>query len=125
MSHEQTNNERVVILWLSGIRLADIRSLPDVTALLERGALVELDPAPITGPLAQHYQVFSGKSPASFGFFDTLVARNYAVTKETTGRGSAPKLLPDLLRSVGWTVRYEETQPSGLVSRMQGLTQVA
>ena len=125
MSNEEKGLDKAVVLWLSGARLAEIRALPEVAILLEHGALVELDPAPITGPLAQHYQVFSGKSPASFGFFDTLVARNYAVTKETTGRGSAPKLLPDLLRSVGWTVRYEETQPSGLVSRMQGLTQVA
>jgi len=125
MSHEQTNNERAVILWLSGIRLADIRSLPDVAALLERGALVELDPAPITSPLTQHYQVFSGKAPASFGFFDTLVPRNYTVTEETGGRGPAPKLLPDWLRTVGWTVHYEEIQLPALVSRLQTLTSSA
>src|SRR5437588_8040121 len=105
MSNEEKGIDKAVVLCLSGARLADIRTLPEVATLLEHGALVELDPAPITGPLAQHYQVFSGKSPASFGFFDTLVPRNYAVIEETAGRGSPPKLLPDLLRSVGWTVR--------------------
>ncbi|GAC1625574.1 MAG: hypothetical protein NVS4B7_15890 [Ktedonobacteraceae bacterium] len=123
MSNENKGIERAVLLWLSGVRLADIRTLPAVSALLERGALVELDPSPITGPLSQHYQALSGKVPAAFGFFDTLVPRNYSVTEESAGRGPTPKLLPDLLRTVGWTVDYVEVEPSDLVARLQSLTQ--
>src|SRR5579863_1055723 len=128
MNNVEKGIERAVVLWLSGVRLEDIRTLPAVIALQERGALVELDPAPITGPLTQHYQAFSGKFPASFGLFDSLVPRNYsvdAVAGESVGRGLAPKLLPDLLRTVGWTVRYEETSPDKLVTLVQQATQSA
>src|SRR5436305_5830632 len=123
MSETDATMQKVAVLWLSGARLADIRTLPEVEKLLDAGAMVELDPLPITGLQAQHYQVLSGKSPASFGFFDTLVSRNYAVTEEVTGRGSSPKLLPDLLRTIGWTVTYEETGLPSLVSRLRDLIQ--
>ncbi|TMC24347.1 MAG: hypothetical protein E6J33_01235 [Chloroflexi bacterium] len=123
MSETDATMQKVAVLWLSGARLADIRKLPEVEKLLDAGAMVELDPLPITGLQAQHYQVLSGKSPASFGFFDTLVSRNYAVTEEVTGRGSSPKLLPDLLRTVGWTVAYEETKLSSLVTHLRALMQ--
>jgi hypothetical protein len=128
MSNVEKGIERAVVLWLSGVRLEDIRTLSAVIALQERGALVELDPAPITGPLTQYYQVFSGKFPATFGLFDTLVPHNYtvdAVAGESAGRGPAPKLLPDLLRTVGWTVRYEETSPEKLVPLVKDATQSA
>jgi hypothetical protein len=123
LSNTDTTMQKAAVLWLSGVRLADIRTLPEVEKLIEAGGMVELDPLPITGPQAQHYQVCGGKSPATFGFFDTLVSRNYAVTEEVTGRGSTPKLLPDLLRTVGWTVAYEESELSTLVARFQDLTQ--
>lgn len=125
MSNVEKRIERAVVLWLSGVRLEDIRTLSSVVDLQERGALVELDPAPITGPVTQHYQAFSGKYPATFGLFDTLVPRNYTVVEESAGRGPAPKLLPDLLRTVGWTVRYEETSPNKLVAFLQDATQSA
>src|SRR2546421_8099093 len=115
--------QKASVVWFNGGPLSNIRSTPEVGKLLDAGATVELDPSPVTGLQAQHYQVLSGKSPASFGFFDTLVSRNYAVTEEVTGRGSTPKLLPDLLRTVGWTVAYEESELSTLVTRFQDLTQ--
>lgn len=123
MSMTDATAQRAVIVWLSGARLADIRTLPEVEKLLDAGAMVELDSAPMISLQAQHYQVLSGKSPASFGFFDTFVSRNYAVTEEVTGRGGSPKLLPDLLRTVGWTVSYEETDLPSLASRLRDLTQ--
>jgi hypothetical protein len=123
MSMTDVTAQKAVIVWLSGTRLADLRTLPEVEKLLDAGAMVELDSSPIISLQAQHYQVLSGKSPASFGFFDTFVSRNYAVTEEATGRGSSPKLLPDLLRTVGWTVAYEETDLPSLVSRLRDLTQ--
>jgi hypothetical protein len=123
MSMTGATAQRAVIVWLSGARLADIRALPEVEKLLDAGAMVELDSSPIISLQAQHYQVLSGKSPASFGFFDTFVSRNYAVSEEVTGRGGSPQLLPDLLRTVGWTVSYEETALPSLVSRLRDLTQ--
>lgn len=113
------------MLWLSGMRLADIRSLPEVVALSRHGALVELDPLPITGPQAQHFEVLSGCSPASFGFFDTLVPYHYVIKEDLTGRGETPKLLPDRLHSAGWSVQYEETQSSNLVKSIQHWAQRA
>src|SRR5260370_18708215 len=85
-----------------------MRGLTEVEALLKQGAMVELEPSPITEPLLQHYQTLSGRLPEHFGFFATLVPRNYAVVEESSGRGVTPKLLPDLLRTVGWHGRYEE-----------------
>ncbi len=111
--------EKAVVLWLSGVRLADIRALPEVEALLSLGTLVKLDPLPITGVQAQHYQVLSGRQPGYFGFFDTLVLHGYAVAEEYNGRDAAPKLLPDILSAAGWTVRYKETSASELVPCIQ------
>jgi Type I phosphodiesterase / nucleotide pyrophosphatase len=110
---------RAVVIWLSGAALAGIRHLPEVQALTQRAALVELDPAPITGSQSHYYQAFSGRLPATFGFFDTLLPRNYAVTHELTGRGTLPKTLPDLLRTVGWTVAFEEVPAAKLVDSIQ------
>ena len=125
MSITDAAPQKAVLLWLSGARFSEIRTLPGVEALIERGATVELNPAPITGTQAQHYQVFSGKLPASFGFFDAFVARNYTVTEETSGRGATPSLLPDLLRTVGWTVAYEETTLADAATRLQDMTRAA
>ena len=125
MSTTDTAPQKAVLLWFSGVRLADIRTLPAVEALIARGAMVELDPASITGPQAQHYQIFSGKLPASFGFFDTFVARNYVVTEEINGRGTTPALLPDLLRTVGWSVDYQETALTEVATQLQAMAQAA
>ncbi len=111
--------QKAIVLWLSGATLADLRDIPEIEMFLKRCASVELIPSPITGPQAQHYQALSGHSPASFGFFDTLLPRNYVVTEVSSGRGTAPKLLPDLLRTVGWTVDYQETELSRLASSIQ------
>src|SRR5260370_24060700 len=99
-----------------------MRGLTEVEALLKQGAMVELEPSPITEPLLQHYQTLSGRLPEHFGFFDTLVPRNYAVVEESSGRGVTPKLLPDLLRTVGWTVRYEEVSLADLAAPVQAWT---
>ncbi len=125
MSNSYMEPQRAIMLWLSGMRLADIRSLPEVVALLRHSALVELDPLPITGPQAQHFEVFSGCSSASFGFFDTLMPYHYVIKEYLTGRGETPKLLPDRLRAAGWSVQYEETQCSKLVKSIQHWAQRA
>jgi len=126
--------QRAFVLWLSGVRLADIHALAEVETLIGHGALVELEPAPITGPHAQHYQLFSGKSPARFGFFDTLIpscklsqwngAGGYAVAETSAGYDVAPEMLPDLLRAVGWEVAFEETIPDRLFACVRSLTGV-
>ncbi|SRR6266566_7587633 len=133
MSESDRGLRKAFVLWLSGVRLADLRSLAEVKSLAEHGALVELEPPPITGPRAQHYQIFSGQSPAHFGFFDTLMplchlprprqARNgYTVVEEHSGRDAAPKMLPDLLRAAGWAVEYRETSPAELPGCVWDLT---
>src|SRR5579863_10152811 len=125
MSNTEQLPQRAIVLWLSGAKLEDIRGLAEVKTLLDNGALVELDPSPISGRQSQFYQLASGKEPAGSGFFDTLVPRKYGVIEETGGRGTAPKVLPDVLRTVGWTVSYEETQLSKLASTVQAMTQSA
>jgi Type I phosphodiesterase / nucleotide pyrophosphatase len=115
--------QKAVVFWLSGARLDAMRALPAVQSLLQRGASVELEPLVITGLQNQYYQVASGRSPASFGFFDTIVPKNYVVSEESAGRGPMPKLLPDLLRTGGWTVQYEEKPLAELVPAMQQWTQ--
>src|SRR5947209_3373590 len=125
---------KAFILWLSGACLADIHSLTGMEDLMKSSALVELEPSPITGPQAQHYQVFSGRLPASFGFFDTLMplsrlsrpqqgVNGYTVVEEHGGRDAAPGMLPDLLRAAGWAVEYVETTPADLSDCVQGLFQ--
>jgi hypothetical protein len=124
--------QKAVVLWVSGPGLTDIRALPEVELLLEQGVLVELEPAPITGPQSQHYQVLSGTLPARFGFFDTLMPlcrlsrptngkSGYTVVEEYAGRDTAPKLLTDILRSAGWSAEYEEVSVSELVAKVQNL----
>ncbi|GAC1566372.1 MAG: hypothetical protein NVS3B14_08130 [Ktedonobacteraceae bacterium] len=134
MSISSRKIQKAFVLCLSGVCLADIRTLAEVQSLLGYGALVELNPSPITGPQAQRYQIFSGQLPAHFGFFDTLmplchIARSqqglngYTVMEELSGRDAAPKMLPDLLRSAGWMVEYKETSLAGLPSCVRDLTQ--
>lgn len=125
MNNVDQTPQKAIILWLSGTRLSDIRTLPEVVALAERGVVVELEPSPITNAQAQRYQALSGRLPASFGFFDELVPHNYTVAAASTGRGPTPLLLPDLLRTVGWTTRYEEPQGAELVKLLQEWTQSA
>ena len=123
MTDTYNGTKRAVILWLSGLQLTDLLELPEVEALAKRGVQVELDPLPITGPRGQHLQVLSGRSPSSFGFFDTLVPQNYVIQEQTTGRGDMPKLLPDILRSVGWHVEYKETPLADFASSVHQWTQ--
>ena len=115
--------QKAIVLWLSGLRLTDIQALPEAKKIMGCGAVVELDVSPITGLQNQHYQVLSGKDPSSFGFFDTIVPREYKVFEETLGRGATPKLLPDVLRTAGWTTNYEETEPEELVNCIVRWTQ--
>lgn len=133
MSSVNKGTQRAFVLWLSGVRFGDISALAEVEMLVKQGVRVELEPSPITGPQAQHYQVFSGRLPASFGFFDTLMpdchlphpqqrASDYTVVENYSGRDASPKMLPDLLRAAGWTVEYEEVLPSELVACVQTLT---
>src|SRR5690242_6755598 len=123
MDNVNKETRRAFILWLSGASVADIRSFAGMENLINSSALVELEPSPITGPQAQHYQVFSGRLPASFGFFDTLMPlsrlpraqqeiNGYTIVEERAGRDAAPAMLPDLLRAAGWLVDYMETTPA-------------
>jgi len=127
--------QKALILWLSGIRLENLRALPEVESLMQDGVMVELDPSPITGPQAQYYQILSGRLPAHFGFFDTLLPlcrlphpqqgiSGYTIVEESAGRDAPPEMLPDLLRNAGWTVEHEEISSAELLNCMQGLTQV-
>jgi hypothetical protein len=112
-------SNKAIVLWLSGARLEDIRALPEVETLLKVGALVELEASPIAEPMTQHYQVMSGRTPECFGFFDTLTPRNYVVVEQRNGRGATPRLLPDMLRTVGWSVEYQE----GLLPNLTGIVE--
>lgn len=123
MNNSTKGIQKAIIFWLSGVCLADIRSLPEVSELIERGALVELEVSPITGLQKQHYQVLSGRDPSSFGYFDTIIAREYTVLEETKGRGTTPKLLPETLGTAGWMIDYEEIQPAELVNCVEHWTQ--
>ncbi len=134
MDNINKETRRAFILWLSGACLADIRSLAGIENLMRSSALIELDPSPITGPRAQHYQVFTGQLPASFGFFDTLMPLSrlsrpqqgidgYTVVEEHVGRDAAPKMLPEVLRAAGWAVEYVEATPTDLLGCVQGLFQ--
>ncbi len=122
MNNTTRDIQKAIVLWLSGVRLADIHALPEVAELIAHGALIELEASPITGPRNQYYQVLSGRDPSSFGFFDTLVPRDYNVIEESVGRGGIPKLLPDLLRSAGWMAQYEVTQPEELTTCIERWT---
>jgi hypothetical protein len=125
VNNDNRGLQKAIIIWLSGVRLADIRALPEVTELIEHGAMIELEASPITGPQNQHYQVFSGRDPSSFGFFDTIVPLDYSVIEEMVGRGGTPKLLPDLLRSAGWMAQYEEIQLAELTNCIECWTRSA
>lgn len=125
---------KAFVLWVSGVRLDDINTLAEVEMLRNHGALVELYPSPINGQLAQHYQLFSGRLPARFGFFDTLMplchlpqwkqgTSSYKVAENHDGWDAAPKMLPDLLRAARWRVEYVETTSNELVACVQGLSQ--
>src|SRR5947209_15956036 len=114
MNTTSKETQKACIVWLSGARYADVRALPEVETQSSRGALLELEPSPITGPQAQHYQAWSGHLPSCFGFFDTLTPAchlsysprgvdGYSVVEEYAGRDAAPKMMPDLLRAAGWT----------------------
>src|SRR5690349_12676166 len=103
-----TETQKVFLLWLSGANFADIRLLPEIGMLQQQGAFVNLEASAIPDELVQHYAVMSGQSSDTFGFFDSLIPRNYDVTEERNGRGPAPKLLPDILQAVGRTALYEE-----------------
>src|SRR5947209_1608550 len=134
MSDFDKRMQRAIILYFSGVQLADISTHVEVEALVKQGVSVELQPMPITGLQAQYYQIFSGKLPAHFGFFDTLMplcrlprlqqgADGYTVVEEYTGRDAPPKMLPELLRAAGWTVDYEDCSSTELLASLRRLTQ--
>lgn len=123
MNNTDNGTKRAIILWLSGLQLTDLLELPVVETLAQKGVQVELDPLPITGSRGQHLQLLSGRSPASFGFFDTLMPQNYAIQEQISGRGDMPKFLPDILRSAGWSVEYKETPLTDFTSSVQQWTQ--
>jgi Type I phosphodiesterase / nucleotide pyrophosphatase len=120
------------VLWVSGARLTDMGALAEIEDLRSRGALVELEPSPITGPAGQHFQCMCGVSPAHFGFFDELVPHchlpagrdesRYALVETGGGGAATPKMLPDLLKAKGWEVTCEEALPARIRDCVQGVT---
>src|SRR5205823_13476327 len=134
MSNVDKRTHRTIILCFSGVHLADISVRTEVEKLMKQWVSVELQPMPITGLQAQHYQVFSGRLPAHFGFFDTLMplcrlprpqqgVDGYAIVEEYAGRDAPPKMLPELLRAAGWTVDYEDCSSTELLASLRRLTQ--
>jgi hypothetical protein len=105
---ENMQNRRMIVLWLSGLKLEDVETLPEVRELRQIGSLVELESIPITGPQMHHYQILSGQPPACFGFFDTVVPQNYTVVEQQVSSDTLPQLLPDILSIAGWRVSYHE-----------------
>lgn len=120
-----TETQKVFLLWLSGARFADMRMLPEIEELQQQGALIDLEPHHISDELVQYYQVMSGQATDTFGFFDSLVPRNYDVVEERNGRGPTPKMLPDILQAVGRSALYEESSFDALPAAVQRLTQNA
>jgi hypothetical protein len=127
--------QKAIILWLGGVGYTAISTFPEVEALVKRGVLLELEPAMITSPLSQYYQAFGGRLPSRFGFFDSLIPAcrlssssrdvdGYSLVEDFAGRDTPPKMLPDLLRTEGWTVFSEETSPTTLASCLRGLPQI-
>lgn len=134
MSNVDKKTQRAIILYFSGVHLADISTHAEVEALVKQGVSVELQPMPITGLSAQYYQVFSGRLPAHFGFFDTLMplcrlppsqqgTDGYTIVEEYTGRDAPPKMLPELLRAAGWSVDYEVCSSTEVLASLHRLTQ--
>ena len=115
--------QKVLLLWLSGASLADICTIPEFAELQRQGALAHLEETPIPDACVQHYQVMSGQTADTFGFFDSLVPHNYDVVVEKNGRGPTPKVLPDILQSVGHSTWYEEVSFDVLAATLQRLTQ--
>jgi hypothetical protein len=114
--------KRAVIIWLSGAGLTSIRAIEEVAMLMQQGITVELDPIPITGYQAHHYQIMTGRHPEWFGFFDTLVLHDYSVEENFEGRDDAPDSLTTLLHAAGWTVNYSEIALSELASSIRAWT---
>jgi hypothetical protein len=125
--------QKAFVLWLSGGRLAQLQALPDVQQLIGHGVTIELESSPIIEPLAQQYEMEYGQSPASFGFFDSLVPAchhpdpqrtidGYSVIEQQGGRGSPPPSMPQILREAGWHVEYAEVPLAQLSDTAQGWT---
>lgn len=132
MSDTNKEIQRAVILRLSGISREAIRALPAVQKLTNKGVTLELEPSLITDPQNLEYQALTGRSPASFGFFDTLMpachlprmgqtASDYTVIEEHGGRDTTPALLPDLVQNAGWNVEQAVCSLTGLGSVLQHL----
>jgi hypothetical protein len=130
MSDVNTNIRKAFIFYLHGVGRDDVCDLAGVGELIQHGVQVELEAAPITTPQTLYYQAFSGRLPASSGFFDTLMplchlprsqkgANGYSIVEESGGRDVAPATLPDMLRKAGWTVDYAEVSPADLVGHVQ------
>jgi hypothetical protein len=133
MSDSEMKKQKAMILWVSGLPLADVSAIAEVETLVEQGVKVELLPSLITGLQWQYYQAASGKAPASFGFFDTLMPlyqlsrssngqSGYTIVEEHSGRDAAPRSFPNSLRAAGWSVRYEEVTLSELAASVERLT---
>lgn len=132
MSNENQNIQKAILLHVNGLRLDDIRAVPEVEKLLHDGVVLELEPTLITEPQNQQYQALTGRFPASFGFFDTLMpachlaqttqtASGYTIVEEHAGRDTTPPFLAERLQNAGWHVQQATCSSHKLESTLQDL----
>jgi len=132
MSNENKEIQRAVILRLSGIRLEDIRLLPEIEQLIRKGVMLELEPMLITDSQNQEYQALTGQYPANFGFFDSLMpachlahsgqsVSDYTVIEEHSGRDTTPAFLTEHMQNAGWNVQQATCSFTNLDSTLHSL----
>ncbi len=133
MSNENQEIQRAILLHVSGLRLEDIRAVPEVEKLLHDGVALELEPTLITEPQNQEYQALTGRFPDSFGFFDTRMpachlanttqpSSSYTIVEEHSGRETTPASLTERLQSAGWHVQQATCSSDKLESTLEDLT---
>ncbi len=130
MSDVNTTIKKAFVFYLHGIGRDDVHNLSGFGEVMKHGVLAELEAAPITAPQMLYHQAFSGRLPASSGFFDTLMplchlprsqkgADGYSIVEESGGRDGTPETLPEMLRTAGWAVEYTEVSPGDLAGHVQ------
>jgi hypothetical protein len=132
MSGSDEKSKKAIIFWLNGLSWPAIQNVPEVEQLAQRGVRTVLTSSPIVGPQSHFYQVLTGKSPARFGFFDTLLPLSrlsrpsggksgYTVVEEHTGRDATPPFFPELLRFAGYAAQFEEVSADELVASVRAV----
>lgn len=101
----------VYALWLQGIDPERMVKLPSVAELAGSGVDVRLIPLPLVGPVTCYYQTLTGIGPGKLGRFDAVYPAAYQACPETAiPEGAMHRLLPDLARSAGRTIKLVENE---------------